>query len=164
MKRVSDWTMEGGGGRTSRVDRATAHRWNRALLSIYYYGRRHQAPLSRHPPPAQVLPLEAAIQVVVGSRALGVLRLALADLCRTRAAQPSTRIEVLMRELVAAYGRLVGAPGWAAPDIVETFERIFRDDATPDPEEAYQQAIRRMKELESGTVLQLISFTVQTAS
>lgn len=153
--------MEGGGGRRSCVDRPSAHRWNRALLSIYYQGRRHQAPFSRHPRPAEVMSLDSAIEVVVGSRTLGVVRLALTDLCRTRAAQPSTQVEVLMRKLAAGYGHLLGYPGRVTPDIVETFNGIFRAGARLEPEDAYRQAIRRMKDLETGTDLQLATYKVK---
>ncbi len=163
MKTMNDRAMEAGGGRSAPVDRASAHRWNRALLSVYYHGRRRQAPLSRHPRPTPIMPLEAAIEVVLDSRALGLLRLALADLCRTRAAEPSARLQDLMRKLAAGYGRLLGYPGRVTPGIVDEFDGIFRRGVRLDPETAYQQAIRRMKALETGTDLQLTGFSVETA-
>jgi hypothetical protein len=86
---------------------------NRALLSVYHYGRRGRGPLSGRPVPLAVLPLHRAVTILIEEpkdrpkrEALHAIRLALADLCRTRAVTPDSRIDREIERLSIALSKL----------------------------------------------------------
>jgi hypothetical protein len=86
---------------------------NRALLSVYHYGRRGKGPLSGRPVPLAVLPLHRAVTVLLEesedepkSRSLHAIRLALADLCRTRGGAPDGTVDREIERLAIAFSKL----------------------------------------------------------
>src|SRR6185437_11119270 len=80
-----------------------AQEWHRALISVYYYGRQNHGILGRHAPPLGVRPLAHALSVLAHAP-VGPVRLALTDLCRTRAARPtSPTLKMAMETLASRY-------------------------------------------------------------
>ena len=86
---------------------------NRALLSVYHYGRRGKGALSGRPVPLSVLPLHRAVTILIEEpkerpkkEALHAIRLALADLCRTRAVTPDSKIDREVERLSIALSKL----------------------------------------------------------
>jgi len=116
-----------------------AHAWNKALLSVYYHGRRDEPPLRGEPPPLGVWSLARAVSVL-STAPVGAQRLALADLCRTRAKRSTSTVVTQMRKLAGTYER-------ATPQhlhgtslaMAGRFDAIFVHPIQPD--EAYLQAI-----------------------
>jgi hypothetical protein len=138
--------------------------WNQALLSVYYYGRQDEAPLRGQPPPLGVWPLARAISVL-STAPVGPHRLALGDLCRTRAKRSTPTVVTQMRKLAVSYqsltrdrqrgtsgqqpgtrgqqpGTITAAPPRTAVDVVAGFEQIFAQPVAPD--DAYLKAIDLM--------------------
>jgi hypothetical protein len=95
------------------MDLTSARRLNRALLSIYYFGRKHLEPFAGAPPPPGLLPVDAAVAELesAGSEGLSSVRLALTDLARTRETLKSSRtdekVEGLITRLATTYVNLL---------------------------------------------------------
>lgn len=121
-----------------------ADRWNFALLSVYYHGRQNEPPLRGQPPPLGVWSLARAVSVLA-TAPIGPMRLALADLCRTRANRSTATVAAQMTKLVLAYEltttRQQRIPGSTVHGNVlpAQFENIFKTKVKP--EDAYVQAI-----------------------
>src|SRR5580698_8684679 len=81
-----------------------AKRYNQALLSVYYHGRRDEAPLRGRPPPLGMQSLARAVSVLA-SAPVSAQRLALSDLCRTRAKKSTPTVVAQMTNLAVAYQR-----------------------------------------------------------
>ncbi len=156
------------------------HHWNQALLSVYYYGRQDDEPLRGQPPPLGVWSLTRAISVL-STAPVGPHRLALGDLCRTRAKRSTPTVVTQMRKLAVSYqnltsgtsgsqpgtipgqqqpGTIAGPPPRVTLDVVTGFEQIFAQPVTP--EDAYLQAIAVMfgHEHQTGPDRVLTSYSV----
>jgi hypothetical protein len=97
------------------TDMKSARRWNRALLSIYYFGRKNLEPLAGARPPPGILPVDEAVSELesAGRDALGSVRLALTDLVRTRnqlipKSRADQKVEELIIRLSITYSNLLG--------------------------------------------------------
>ena len=120
----------------------------KALTSIYFHGRREgienvSVTVSRH-----MMPLERAIEVLAeatGEDAVGHVRLALADLVRTRAGSGDPRLDRHIRQLTKKLGELHDK----ADTHINTFTDIFeREDEAPlHPDEAYLKAMGHMQRI-----------------
>lgn len=128
----------------------SARQWNRALLSIYYFGRKGTEPFARMPVPRRVWPLEKAVATLTESQdreALSCVRLALADLCRTRTLlSPADPVDKTVEEqivrLTIAFSQLVGIPNDAREELARIFSGLSRgSDSTVDP---YVRALNLM--------------------
>jgi hypothetical protein len=134
-----------------------AKQYNLALLSVYYHGRRDEAPLRGQPPPLGVQSLARAVSVLA-SAPVSAQRLALTDLCRTRAKKSTPTVVAQMTNLAVAYERttmLMRQPTAETiqpalsvrPTMLEKLNTIFTKPITP--EAAYLEAIQMMVSLES---------------
>src|SRR6266478_6833777 len=135
------------------VNLQTARAWNQALMSIYYYGRKTTPRFEGQATPRSVIPLGKAVGVLVSSREKDVIRpvrMALADLCRTRAAGKDLLVDQQIALLASALHRLGGVVTKPEPEIVESFARIFAGDSPVDPHDAYVRAMTLMTELQAG--------------
>jgi hypothetical protein len=155
-------------GDGTKVPPEHAQEWHRALISLYYYGRQNQGTLGRHAPPLGVRSLDYAISVL-SNAAVGPVRLALADLCRTRAARPTSRtMQLAMRTLATSYERhlrrLVPELRDARLDLAGAFDGLFRTHGRIAPEVAYAGAIGIMLEHEQSRVPANQRPTLQTYS
>ena len=105
---------------------------NRALVSIYYHGRRETPELRGRKLPFDTFPLDEAVEVLTrdpdDDNALPSVRLALADLCRNRKALASdpqalaggVSVANLIRKLATSYAHFAGIqnPDTMANDMV----------------------------------------------
>lgn len=147
-----------------------AHAWNKALLSVYYHGRRDEPPLQGEPPPLGVWSLARAVSVL-STAPVGAQRLALADLCRTRAKRSTPTVVAQMGKLALVYER--GTSGPQHPTmrpqprislaVAASFDAIFTQPIKP--VDAYLKAIEIMLGHENpeppGTPVQvLVSYSV----
>ncbi|HLK90703.1 MAG TPA: hypothetical protein VKZ18_12450 [Polyangia bacterium] len=143
-------------GDGTRLPTEQAKEWHRALLSVYYYGRQNQGTLGRHAPPMGVRSLAYAIDVLARAP-VGPVRLALADLCRTRAPQPTSRtLKLAMSTLATTYQkhlrRLIPDLQGTRLDLPTAFEDIFKERGSLDPEAAYARAIGVMLQHEQSRI------------
>jgi hypothetical protein len=124
--------------------REMAERWHRALLSIYYHGRR-AGTVFRGEVPTVISPLETAVTALIDpleDEALGPVRLALADLCRTRARAEDAEIDQQIARLATAFSQLIGNSEKGHPEVVAAFNGIFQDRMPV--KSAYERAIKVM--------------------
>jgi hypothetical protein len=155
------------------TDPKLARRWNRALLSIYYFGRKNLAPFAGAPPPPGLLPVDAAVGELesAGPAALASVRLALTDLARTRdRLEPSTRadqkVEGLILRLATTYVGLIGKRG-TAPDLARQIADLSGRVPGADGDTAYVRVLRRLAQEEPSRTPpgvappRLISFEVE---
>jgi hypothetical protein len=143
---------------------------NRALLSVYHYGRRGKGtPLSGRPTPLAVLPLHRAVTILIEEpekRALHAIRLALADLCRTRGAAPDAKVDREIERLAIAFSKLTdeGRQEEQHADLARRFADIFSEERRPPPgrdhhpapepgERAYLTALECMLDVSNGRAL-----------
>ncbi len=134
----------------TKLPSAQAEEWHRALISVYYYGRQNQGILGRHAPPIGVRSLAYALSVLHHAP-VGPVRMALADICRTRAARPtSLTLKSAMDTLLDSYKRhlrRVNADERILGALTSQFEGIFSHGPL-DPEEAYAKALGYMVQIE----------------
>jgi hypothetical protein len=123
-------------------------RRNRALLSIYHYGRRGSEALRNRPIPLSVWPLHRAVSEIIEpieEASLAEVRLALADLCRTRGAGRNAKVDREIQRLAVTFSRLLGQQEWEQDVAARTFASIYY---TPqkemNPETAYLTAIQHL--------------------
>jgi hypothetical protein len=120
----------------------------KALTSIYFHGRREEienvsVTVSRH-----MMSLEQAIEVLAeakGDDVVGHVRLALADLVRTRAGSQDPRLDRHIRQLTKKLAELHDK----AETHINTFTEIFeREDESPlHPDDAYLKAMGHMQRI-----------------
>jgi hypothetical protein len=134
-------------------------RRNRALLSVYHYGRRQPGKrLHGRPVPLGVMPLHRAVAVLteepLEDHALHAIRLALGDLCRTRGGRRDSKIDRHIERMATAFSRLKHGENCDHA----AFSQRFLDDtfaagvasAGDAGGAAYQTALRRMLPPPSG--------------
>jgi hypothetical protein len=136
------------------MDLTLARQLNRALLSIYYFGRKDLAPFAGAPPPPGLLPVDNAIGELAsaGSQALGSVRLAMTDLARTRdRLEPSSRadqrVEGLIFRLATTYANLVRTRG-TAPDLARQITDLSRRVPGTNGDTAYVRVLNRLVQVE----------------
>src|SRR5205823_1328136 len=121
-------------------------RRNRALLSVYHYGRKQPGKLLHgRPTPLSVMRLHHAVSVLVeeplenhGDESKHAIRLALADLCRTRGGGRNPKVERQIKRLATAFSRIEyrATPDYDHARTAQRFAQIFtpEDDAKADDE------------------------------
>jgi hypothetical protein len=135
-------------------------RRSRALLSVYHYGRKQPGKrLHGRPTPLTLMPLHHAVSVLVkeplddhGTESLHAIRLALADLCRTRGGGRNSKVDRQIERLATAFSRVTHRenPDYDHAETARRFAEIFTnaDDAQKTQSEsendAYQAALHRM--------------------
>ena len=135
-------------------------RRNRALLSVYHYGRKQPGkPLHGRPTPLTLMPLHHAVSVLVkepledhGDQSLHAIRLALADLCRTRGGGRNSKVDRQIARLATAFSRVKHRenPTHDHAETVRSFAEIFANEndaqksQTEAETDAYQAALHRM--------------------
>ena len=127
-----------------------SYEWNRALLSVYYHGRKHDHPLQSRPRPMGVWPLARAVAVLSSMDApIAAQRLALTDLSRTymKLSKPPAVMNSMTVLLRAYWDTTQGnAIEVTHADEFRLFHASFMAifDTAPHPDAAYLQAINRM--------------------
>jgi hypothetical protein len=122
---------------------------NRALLSVYHYGRKGAGVLKGRPTPLTILQLHRAVTALIeplGKEALPAIRLALADLCRTRPARGDSQIDREIERLATAFSKVNdNTEDHQHAEVARSFASIFEEpEATGD--RAYTIALHRMLE------------------
>jgi hypothetical protein len=131
------------------ITKQLAERWNRALLSIYYHGRKGGHALAGQVRPRRLLSLARAVDELVTAgdpEVIGPVRLALADLCRTRAAGPDTQADRQIERLATKFASLTRQPAY---DVARRFAAISSNSSNSrrvSPADAYLAAIEAMIE------------------
>ena len=126
------------------VDEGTLQDWNQAVVCIYYQGRKRLNPQwfeATADLPFAAWPLKRAVDTLIRERnphALGCIRLALAELCRTRANFENREASDAIARLATAFVRLVGGE-----DEAGTVSEFLRIEGEGDV--AYMQALRLMR-------------------
>ena len=129
-------------------DPARLRRLNDALLSVYFYGRQGSPALNAAPPRAiSIQPLGAAVTELTApphDEALRPMRLAILDLCRTRAAASLSPTETqYVDERITDLAKGIAAATNIHPDaLVSQFTALFQMHGTSTGEEAYMHAMR----------------------
>jgi hypothetical protein len=126
-------------------------RWQQALLSVYYHARRSQPSLARRRPPRHVIPLDHAVSALVAEthpQVLTSVRVALAELCRSRARYPHPVLVGHVRLLARKFGSLLPPTELGhLHDVASAhFEQIFEKPGVH-PDTAYLLAIEKMQSL-----------------
>jgi hypothetical protein len=122
---------------------------DRALLSVYYHGRKGGAALRGQAVSTPMLQLGDAISALldpVEKNPVRWIRLALADLCRTRAAGPNAEADQAIAQLATALSQRIDPPRPPA-ELVRSFAAIFPPRRSIKPETAYKEAMLLMVKL-----------------
>jgi hypothetical protein len=130
-------------------------RRNRALLSIYHYGRRESETLRNRPIPLSVWPLHRAVTEIIEpieEASLTEVRLALADLCRTRGARANAKVDREIHRLAVTLSRLHGNHEWQHEEVARRFASIYYgSEKVRSPDMAYLSALQHLVEIHKAT-------------
>jgi len=139
--------------------------WNRALLSIYYHGRRREPPFAGLPPLPMMWSMARAVSVLsaqppITSRlydpesatVIHARRIALAELCRTRAKRTTPAVLRWWNAMVTSYSTTLTSPPRPATEFAQDLDKVFAGltPSPPDPDAVYVECLNIMHRFELG--------------